>query len=295
MTDKTQSNAKANEAEVLIAAAMNNEHAQQNRQAKLTLYMFSNEVSYSADELTKLFKATGSDRTDIVATMLTRISEQYAETQASIANLTEKKKADKLTFSEREALQLESLNGRVRAANMLFTRAATGVLHLRTIGAYGLKVTANGALSFHYVVRDDKGAEVRDPKGNVTSTFVTVSGNTLVKAGQKHVDTLKPAAKAKAGGERASAPKVGIAPITSAVRDRVKQVRNQPDAAGYEGMSDEEVKGLDELLHELLIAKFGDKSGKLDRATLLDYLDDEFPQAQTKPQNGNGTQKPKAA
>jgi hypothetical protein len=172
---------------------------------------------------------------------------------------------------------LEQTNAKIRAANILFVRAATGALHLRHVEAYGFKLANNGVITFYANARDDKGELVRDPKGNVTSEKLSLSGAALVRAGEKTLDALveRRASKEKATNPANGNKTAGIATIASVVDSRVAKMVAAGN--GVEDFSDDEESALNKLLHTLMAAKFLDDKGNIDRKTVIEYLEAEFP------------------
>lgn len=268
-----------NIANALISGVMKAEQAAGNRQSQLVLYMFQNDVTYSKDELVKFFKVVGSDRTTLIEKAIMNISDDYEAALELRDTLANERKSDKDSFTASKALQHEQNNSKLRAANMLFIRAVTGCLHLRVIDAYDVKVKNTGAIEFMYDSKDKDGKPVKNSKGNPVAEKASMSGNALVRAGDKTIAEMVGTSKKK---ERtvSNPVKGGIAPTADVVANRVRiQTAN---GNGIEDMSDEEEKALNKLLHELLAAKFLDDKGQLDKATVLEYLEAEFPAKATK-------------
>lgn len=272
-------NIVANEGNKLIADAMNANQANDNRQSKLTMFLFSNEVSYSRDALTSYFKLAGSDKQEQTGKLIANISDDYNNVLELLNTLKAEKKAvgKDGTFSDAKALQIEQLNGKVRAAHILFERAALGCFHLRTTGAYEVKLRANGAISFMADKVDEKGQPVLNTKKQPVAQSFVMSGNALIRAGQKAIEAIKPKGKAAsaknpvAGAEA----KGGLGTVASVIASRVKQ----QVSAGHtiEDFAEDEEKQLKSLLHTLMAATFLDDKGNVDRKTVIEYLEAEFP------------------
>lgn len=271
----TNSNEAANIANKLIAAVMNAEQAAGNRQSQLVMYMWDNEVTYTKDALLAFFRVKGGERTTLIAKAISGISDDYTsavELAATLAN--ERKAAKDNSFPQNKALQIEQLNSKLRAANMLFIRAVTATVHLRIADAYDVKLKSNGAITFMFDKVDEHGKPVKNTKGNNVAEQATMSGNALVRAGDKTLADIigkaKPAAKV-------TNPQVkgGIAPVAAVVANRIKQ----QVASGHtlEDFGDDEEKELKALLHQLMAATFLDDKGNVDRKTVIEYLEAEFP------------------
>jgi hypothetical protein len=264
----TISNEAANVANRIIAGVMSSDQSANGRQTALVLYMYDNEVSYSLDEVSKYFTVKGADRAKLIEGALIALSDDYASAVELRDTITAKKKADKESFAAKEALQLEGTVSKIRAANMLFIRALTGVFHLRTVDATKVK-SATAIGSIQYIGKDKDGDAVK----------TVLSGNALVRLGDKDISEAF-GAKTKKAASVANPVKGGIAPIADVVANRVgMQIAN---GVGIEDMSDDEEAALEKLLKTLLKAKFADDKGQLDRATLTDYLETEFPKAAAK-------------
>lgn len=276
-------NEAANLGNKIISDVMKAEQASGNRQAQLVMFMWENETTYNKDELLKFFKVTGADRTTLIEKAITNMSDDYAKAVELRDDYKAEAKADKAAFGRtNKPYTLEQTNAKLRAANILFIRAATGALHMRHVEAYGAKLATNGVISFYATARDDKGEPILDPKGNATSEKISLSGNALVRAGEKTLGTLVEHKKNKekvtnpANGNRT----VGIASVASVINNKVKQV--VAAGAGIEDMSDEEETELNNLLHTLMAAKFCDEHGNVDRKTVIEYIEAEFPHKDTK-------------
>lgn len=274
----TNTNTNANVGNKIISDVMKSEVANGNRQAQLVAYMFDNEVTYSKDELVKFFKVTGSDRTALIEAAIKAMSDDYTSAIELRDQYQEERKADKDAFGRtNKPHTLEQTIAKLRAANILFIRAATGALHLRHIEAYGLKVNNNGVIAFYANARDDKGELVKDPKGNAVSERHSLSGNALYRAGDKTLGTLVESRKTK---DKSSNPAntnktAGIASVASVINNRVSKMVAAGN--GVEDFSDDEETELNKLLHTLMAAKFVDDQGNIDRKTVLEYLEAEFP------------------
>ena len=271
----TNSNSAANIAAKLIAGAMSSEASGNNRQAQLVLFMFDNEVSYTIDTLSPMFKVKGADRTAIVDKLIRGISDDYANIGDELARLIEKKKADKEQFSDTEGLQIEAHKGKMRAAQLLFTRAATAVIHLRHVSADNLSVRPNGALRWYQVKMDDKGKPMVNKKGEPIHTEVTLSSNAVVRLADKTLAALFNKAPRKAGsGTTANPTKAGITEAAKAINAKLNVI--VANHKGLPDLSDDEEKEAETLLVSLIKAKFADDKGMIDIDAVRTYMADTF-------------------
>lgn len=280
----TNTNEAANVGNKLIAEVMRAEQASSNRQAQLVMFMFGNEVSYSGNELAKYFKETGAKRTELIEKAISAMSDDYSKAIELRDDYMAEKKQDKDAFGRtNKPHTLEQLNGKLRAANILFIRAATATYHLRHVEAYGVKLSTNGVITFHAAVRDDKGELVKDPKGNVTSEKLSMSGNALVRAGEKSLTAadVKPKKDTNKATNPANTNKTaGIGAVAGVINNRVAKVVSAGN--GLEDFSDDEETELKGLLHTLMAAVFLDDNGNVDKATVIEYLEAEFPKKEVK-------------
>lgn len=254
----------------LFAEVMSDSTKGSNRQAKLVVMMFENEVSYTLASVSNFFRKEGKDRTILLETSISEISSSYADVLEQRNVLQERKKSDKDHFTTSEALQLEGTLGKLKAARELYTRAITAVYHLRKVEAFNLKLGKSGSLSYYVYAQNEKGEQEKDPKGNPISTLLTVSGNTLYRSGDK--DVRKDFGKKTTTQTRdPSQARDGIAPVVDVVTNRLKKARAEgkflPD------LKDEEEKSVEALLRELILAKFADDTGVVDADAVDEYVE----------------------
>lgn len=270
----TLNNAAANLASKLIAGVMNAEASGNNRQAQLVLYMFDNEVSYTIETLSPMFKVKGSDRTEIVNKLLRGLSDDYVNVADELARLVEKKKAEKEQFSDAEGLQIEAHKGKLRAAQLLFTRAASAVVHLRHVDAGNLKVMPNGALRWYQQARDKDGKPEFDKKGGAISVAVTVSSNALVRMSEKTLATLFNKSPRKTTPTASNPVAGGITEAAKAINAKLSTLL--ANHKGIPDLSKDEEKETEKLFKSLFKAMFADDKGDIDVATVRTWIADEF-------------------
>lgn len=271
----TNTNEAANIASKLIAGVMNAEASSNNRQAALVLYMYEGEVSYSIAALSPMFKVKGSDRTVIVDKLLRGVSDDYANVADELARLTEKKKADKEQFSDAEGLQIEAHKGKLRAAQLLFTRAATAVIHLRHVDADNLKVMSNGALRWYQQARDKDGKpEFKKDGKTPIDVAVVVSSNALVRMADKTLATLFNKTPRKTTGTTTNPTKGGVTEAAKAISAKLATL--VANHKGLPDLTDDEEKETETLLRTLMKAKFADDKGQIDVDAVRTYMADTF-------------------
>lgn len=283
----TNSNSDANIGNKIIAEAMSSEQAMNNRQSRMTLYMFENEITYSLEALSVFFKEAGGKRTEMIETAIKAMSDDYTKAVELREDLKELRRADKAAFNRTSKPHtLEATSNKIQAANKLFGLAAVSALHLRHVDAYDVKMNANGVIAFRAVNVDENGDPIKDSKGNVSSTKYEMSGRSLVSAGDKSLTALGIKAKKETTktSNPANANKVaGVATVASVINNRVKKALATSATGALDELAEEETKELDSLLDTLMAAKFLDDKGNVDRKTVLEYLDLTFPNKEAKP------------
>lgn len=281
----------------LINAAMTGSSSESNRQAKFTSYMFDSEVTYSKNECEALLKLTGTAKRVRYESILSDLSAEYAKALASLETL--KDKEDKTAA---DAILAEALTRQLNAANVLYTRAVTATFYLRHVGAFNVSTKANGALEFWSMAFDEKGKPVIDPKDGKQAVQKTImSSNALVREGTKVFRAANPSERASKNGNgngndaaKNPATKVGIAPVTATVHDRLAKARNEAIAEnkpfGFGEFSDGEEAALNALLKEMIATQFADKAGRIDTEALLAWVEETFPKPKAEKANGNGSE-----
>ena len=251
------------------------------------MFMFDNEVTYSKDELAKYFTVQHADRTALIEKALSAMSDSYAAAVEQRDALVEDRKADKDAFVKgSKVMTYETVTKKIKAANILFIRAATATFHLRHVDAYGVKLQPNGFIRFTTTNVDDKGEPIKDARGNVSSDTSTMSGSALATAGEKSLVAAKIKAGKKAptkvNNTANSNKTAGVATIVSVINNRVKKALAATATGAVDDLTEDDTRELDNLLDTLMAAKFLDERGEVDRKVVLEYLDLAFPRKDTK-------------
>lgn len=268
MTDLKNSTADVS---ALISQTMNNEIAAGNRQATLALYLYTNEVTYSTDEMVKFFKTKGADRTTAIDDILVDLSDAYKDAVEMVAVFASRK-GKKEALSTNEALQRESLNKRIRAAQNLFTRAMRVCFHLRVSGARRV-AQSKGNITFYTPIKDEKGVITSDFEKHIAS------GNSLESAGAKDIEKIVPAnGRSKAGTKAPAQVTAAIKDAASAINLRLKVAReaNKGKATAITDLPDDDEAALEATLKELFVLKFADDKGKINIDDVRAYVAETF-------------------
>ena len=176
-----------------IAAIMNDAASSENKQAALVVAMFDNEVSFGNDILIQMLRKEKKERTMARENLLRSISDDYATALDTIKVIKDKGKEK----TEKEAFQSETLNKKVRAANIMFDRAAITVWGLREQKAKSVKTSSIGAGALIIKTPDEDG----DYINHKLSCATALSGATKVldKALGKKKEPANAPNPAKAG------------------------------------------------------------------------------------------------
>jgi hypothetical protein len=145
--------------EATIASIMNDATSSMNKQANLVVALFNNNVSFDNKTLLDMLRLEQTDRTKARENLLCAACHEYAKALAILNTLKEKGKKDR---TEKENFQIETLFNKIRAANIMFERAAITVIGLRDNGAQQIKTSAVGAGALEVKSEDQDGDLVKE-------------------------------------------------------------------------------------------------------------------------------------
>ena len=257
----------------IINAVMRDATSEGNRQADLTVALFSNEVTYSTSVILDTFRKEGKEKTVVIDTMLADVSDDFDAVMNQIILIKDKRKEDR---TKADAFTVDGLNRKARAARIMFERALKSVYFLRTNGCR--KIMSNkigtGALKASMPDADDKGEFVNE----------LYTCNELASKGDK---TLRLAlGKASAPASKAKNPNANV------IADASKSLAAVLTSIGADGKrkpmtdySDDVEANMEATLRELFLMKFADDRGRVAVEDVQAWLN-EIQQPASKPTTG---------
>jgi hypothetical protein len=226
MTTATNT-ANINPMSALIAGAMRDEKTALNRSASLIALMFGNEVTYNKAALTNILRKEKSDKTDHIDDLLCSISTDFDAIKQAEFALTEKRKADKASFTDRDAENKVLYNKQMRAARIMFERALIATYGLRSYEFEVIEVSAStkrtGMLNVEFVKsRDGDKVRVGD-KDYSCNELISAGNKALQEAAIRKARTSATSAKNPvanmADAAKALAATFNAVPVTTAYED----------------------------------------------------------------------------
>lgn len=265
--------------ETTIASIMNDATAGANKQANLVVALFDNEVSFPNDILLNVLRKEKKDRTTARENLLRSVSHEYAKACDTITVLKDKGKKDR---SEKEAFQQETLNNKIRAANIMFDRAMVTVVGLRESKAKTVKTSAIGAGALEVKAEDADGDLVKHKQSCASAlTAATKIVNKLL--GKDKKDDDKAPNPAKAG-------MVATVETVSRYLEISMKADGETAVHGIADFSDDTEKALRRLFDQLFYLTFG-SGADVQIKDVKEYAA-ELAKRPITVANGNGATKP---
>lgn len=226
-----------------IAAIMNDAAASENKQAQLVVAIFNSEVQFEQAVLVNMLRKEKKERTTARENMIRAISDDYANALDTIKVIKEKGK-DK---TEKEAFQSETLNKKVRAANIMFERAVVTVVGLREQKAKSVKTSNIGAGALLIKTPDEDGDFINHK----------LSCATALNGATKIVDKMLGKNKKEAAAPNPA--KAGMSQTIDAVSTFLDVSMRQEENAVHSiaDFADQTEESLEKLLAKLFFLKFG--------------------------------------
>lgn len=257
-----------------ISGIMNDAAASNNKQAALVVGLFESEASFSNDVLLNMLRKEKAERTMSRENLIRSISDEYANACDMLKMLKEK---DKNTRTEKEAFQMEGLNNKIRAANIMFERAAESVIGLRASNVKSIKTTniGSGALVIKTPDPDGEEGEYINHKSSCAAVH---------SAAKKTVNKLLGKEKKQAEDAAANPMKTGMLGTISAVNRflEISMKDTSKPVAAFADFADDLEKQLNELFDRMFVLKFG-QPDHMTHNDVADYINEAYPTAAVKP------------
>ena len=246
----TLTNEMGQDATKAIETVLSNSSQEQNAQAKLVVYMYNSDVTFSDAVISKLIEAKGGDKTDLFNDHLSQLSERYREMLTQIERITDKKKNERKAT---ELADLDKLDSAVRAVRAMFDRSIRSVYALRKSA---VKITDVKIVS--------RGIKIAFKDENGDDDFDILSGRALTDRGNKMLKDSKP--------KKESKPEANVSLPTMlklSFENCARYIMSTDNP--IEDMPDEVNDAFDSLVSAILQKKFAHE-GTIDKKDVLDYL-----------------------
>lgn len=250
----------------LINDIMSDATTEGNRQGKLTVALFNNEVTYATDVILNAFNKKGVEKTEVIDNMLCDTSDDFTSVIEQLAFIKSKKGDDK---KKNDAFKVESLTRKARAARIMFERALCGVYFLRIHNCKRIETSNIGTGALKAVMPD-----LSEGAGDGEFVNENFSCATLMQQGKKLLDAATGKAKASTSARN---------PVTNVLADASKSLGATLTSLASEGkrkamtdFDDSIEANLEVTLRELFAMKFADDKGRIELSDVSSWIAETF-------------------
>jgi hypothetical protein len=255
-TNTATKNATTDTVDSIIDNAMKLSTQERGMQTRLAMVMFSNDVTYSYDEVKRLLLLTGKEKTD-------KHNEAIASASDHFANEL-KAKHDAVTVKATKE-EIAAIEARLKAGRVMFERALFMVLFLRDPANAVDEVTkARKPIGSLQVWQPDPNTDPESTK-KVRSIPVNMSGNQLVAKGKAILTKIK-----TPNGATAKRHDTGAA-IKDTATALVSMLSS--DAVADKSFNGETSEAMSDVLDQLLVRTYY-KNGKFNIGALTNHIRD---------------------
>lgn len=268
----TTNNANHSNLSTLINAAMNEATTSGNRSAALIVEMFASEMTFSKNAIINIMRKTGAERSAALDTLIGLVSDDFKALTNRYEVVTHKDHKAKLAndkAKEANSFEVQAINGKIKAARIMVSRAMSAVFYLRERNCTVLKLKKFGSSSSLLAKVDHEDADI----GSVT---ITVSVAEMIRNGDKLLADATGKTKAATGrGSQAKNPVANAIADSSKALAAVLTGANSEKVKPITDFSNEVEQQLETTFRQLFAMKFLD--GKtVDRKAVNEWINDTF-------------------